>query len=294
MQGRGVVLDLAGLLRSVELEEYEVVLRDNAIDLTALRDLTEDHLRELGIPLGARSRLLKAIAAIETSAEAGPLDASSSKISQANTAERRQVTVMFADLVGSTALSSRMDPEDLREIILAYQKCAAETVQRYDGFLAQFLGDGVLVYFGYPRAHEDDAERAVLAGLNLIETVASLNIGAALQTRVGIASGLVVVGDLMRSGHSLEHGIIGETPNLAARLQAIAEPNTVVLAEGTRKLLGNLFELQDLGSRELRGIPRRVRIWAALRASSAPSRFEALHGSGLEQIPLDFRHSLRA
>src|SRR5262249_33790699 len=148
-----------------------------------------------------------------------------SNISHANTAERRQVTVMFADLVGSTALSSRMDPEDLREIILAYHKCAAETVQRYDGFLAQFLGDGVLVYFGYPRAHEDDAERAVLASLKLIEAVASLNTRAALQTRVGIASGLVVVGDLMRSGDAHQHGIIGETPNLAARLQAIAEPN---------------------------------------------------------------------
>jgi class 3 adenylate cyclase len=290
MQGRGAAIDLAGLLRSVELDEYEVVFRDNAIDLTALRHLTDDHLRKLGMPLGARIKLLKAISALEQSAAAGPLDASSSGISHANTAERRQVTVMFADLVGSTALSTRVDPEDLREIILAYHKCAAETVQRFDGFLAQFLGDGVLVYFGYPRAHEDDAERAVLAGLKLIEAVASLNTGTALQTRVGIASGLVVVGDLMRSGDAHEHGIIGETPNLAARLQAIAEPNTVVFAEDTRKLLGNLFELQDLGSRELRGIPRQVRIWTALRASSAPSRFEALQISTAKDFQLSSSH----
>ena len=175
---------------------------------------------------------------------------------------------MFSDLVGSTALSARMDPEDLREVISAYQKCVAETVQRFGGFVAKYMGDGVLVYFGYPQAHEDDAERAVRAGLELIAAVSALKSSAPLQTRVGIATGLVVVGDLIGSGEAQERGIVGETPNLAARLQGIAEPNTVVIAESTRKLLGNLFELEDLGAKDLKGIAGPVRAWAALRPSS--------------------------
>ena len=191
---------------------------------------------------------------------------------------------MFSDLVGSTALSARMDPEDLREVISAYQKCVAETVQRFGGFVAKYMGDGVLVYFGYPQAHEDDAERAVRAGLELIGAVSALKSNAPLQTRVGIATGLVVVGDLIGSGEAQERGIVGETPNLAARLQGIAEPNTVVIAESTRKLLGNLFELQDLGAKELKGIAEPVRAWAALRTSSAEGRFEALHASGLTAL----------
>ena len=163
-----------------------------------------------------------------------------------DTAERRQVTVMFSDLVGSTALSARMDPEDLSEVISAYQKCVADIVQRFGGFVAKYMGDGVLIYFGYPQAHEDDAERAVRAGLELVPAIGALKTHAPLKTRVGIATGLVVVGDLIGSGASQEQAIVGETPNLAARLQGIAEPNTVVLAESTRKLVGNLFDLQDL------------------------------------------------
>ena len=173
---------------------------------------------------------------------------------------------MFSDLVGSTALSARMDPEDLREVISAYQKCVAETVQRFGGFVAKYMGDGVLIYFGYPQAHEDDAERAVRAGLELVTAVGALKTHAALQTRVGIATGLVVVGDLIGSGASQEQAIVGETPNLAARLQGVAEPNSVVIAESTRKLVGNLFELEDLGPQELKGIAGPVRAWAALRA----------------------------
>ena len=199
-------------------------------------------------------------------------------------AERRQVTVMFCDLVGSTALSARMDPEDLREVISAYQKCATETVRRVGGFVARYMGDGVLVYFGYPEAHEDDAERAVRAGLELIEAVTALNSPVSLQTRIGIATGLVVVGDLVGSGEAQERGIVGETPNLAARLQGIAEPNMVVIAEGTRKLLGNLFELQDLGERGLKGITGPVRAWAALRPALVEGRFEAMHASGLTDL----------
>ena len=200
------------------------------------------------------------------------------------TAERRQVTVMFSDLVGSTALSARMDPEDLREVISAYQKCVAETVQRFGGFVAKYMGDGVLVYFGYPQAHEDDAERAVRAGLELVAAVSALKTHAPLQTRVGIATGLVVVGDLIGSGASQEQAIVGETPNLAARLQGVAEPNSVVIAESTRKLVGNLFELEDLGAQDLKGISGPVRAWAALRPASVESRFEALHASGLTEL----------
>ena len=199
-------------------------------------------------------------------------------------AERRQVTVMFCDLVGSTALSARMDPEDLREVISAYQKCATETVRRVGGFVARYMGDGVLVYFGYPEAHEDDAEQAVRAGLELIAAVTALNSPVSLQTRIGIATGLVVVGDLVGSGEAQERGIVGETPNLAARLQGIAEPNMVVIAEGTRKLLGNLFELQDLGERGLKGITGPVRAWAALRPALVEGRFEAMHASGLTDL----------
>ena len=191
---------------------------------------------------------------------------------------------MFSDLVGSTALSARMDPEDLREVISAYQKCVAETVRRFGGFVAKYMGDGVLVYFGYPQAHEDDAERAVRAGLELIQAVGGLKSSAPLQTRVGIATGLVVVGDLIGSGAAQEQAVVGETPNVAARLQSTAEPNTVVIAESTRKLLGNLFELEDLGASELKGIAGPVRAWAALRPSSVESRFEALHASGLTEL----------
>jgi class 3 adenylate cyclase/predicted ATPase/tRNA A37 threonylcarbamoyladenosine biosynthesis protein TsaE len=191
---------------------------------------------------------------------------------------------MFSDLVGSTALSARMDPEDLREIISAYQKCVADTVQRFGGYIAKYMGDGVLVYFGYPQAHEDDAERAVRAGLELIQAVGARKSSAPLQTRVGIATGLVVVGDLIGSGAAQEQAVVGEAPNVAARLQGIAKPNTVVIAESTRKLLGNLFDLQDLGAQELKGIGGPVKAWAAQRPTSIESRFEALHADGLTQL----------
>src|ERR1700684_761778 len=191
---------------------------------------------------------------------------------------------MFSDLVGSTALSARMDPEDLREVISAYQNCVAETVGRFGGFVAKYMGDGVLVYFGYPQAHEDDAEQAVRAGLDLVAAVTSLKVHAALQTRVGIATGLVVVGDLIGSGASQEQAIVGDTPNLAARLQGVAEPNSVVIAESTLKLVGSLFELADLGPQELKGITGPVRAWAALRPASVEGRFEAMHASGLTDL----------
>ena len=275
---------IADWLKQLGMSEYTERFAENGIDISVLRDLTDQDLKDIGVLLGHRRKILRAISELSSAALLTTEPAVGTEAKAQDTAERRQVTVMFSDLVGSTALSARMDPEDLREVISAYQQCVAKTVQRLGGFVAKYMGDGVLVYFGYPHAHEDDAERAVRAGLELTAAVTALKASAALQTRVGIATGLVVVGDLIGSGEAQERGIVGETPNLAARLQAIAEPNIVVIAEATRKLLGNLFELQDLGAKDLKGITGPVRIWAALRASSAEGRFEALHASGLTAL----------
>jgi class 3 adenylate cyclase len=275
-------------LEAIGLVQYADAFEANDIDIDLLGQVDDQMLKDIGVSsAGHRLRIRNAIAKLSP---ASPLAKNENTTSAAtepktqDTAERRQVTVMFSDLVGSTALSARLDPEDLREIISAYQKCVAETVRRLGGFVAKYLGDGVLVYFGYPQAHEDDAERAVRAGLELIAAVAALQSPVSLQTRVGIATGLVVVGDLIGSGEAQERGIVGETPNLAARLQGIAEPNTVVIAESTRRLLGNLFELEDLGAKDLKGIAEPMRTWAALRASSVESRFEAMHASGLTEL----------
>jgi class 3 adenylate cyclase/tetratricopeptide (TPR) repeat protein len=270
------MLDLAQWLEKLGMSEYTQRFAENGINVAALPHLTDQDLKDIGVLLGHRRVLLAAIRELAGDFSVGTKTATTEEAKAQDTAERRQVTVMFSDLVGSTALSARMDPEDLRDIISTYQKAVAETVQRFGGFVAKYMGDGVLVYFGYPQAHEDDAERAVRAGLELIEVVGGLKFGAPLQTRVGIATGLVVVGDLIGSGSAQEQAAVGETPNLAARLQGIAEPNTVVIAEDTRRLLGNLFELEDLGPKDLKGIAEPVRAWAALRASSVESRFEAL------------------
>ena len=218
-------MDLESWLRSLGLERYEGAFRENEIDERVLPNLTQEDLKEIGVgPVGHRRILLEAIAALRADTDAKSPSADVATMSGAPSvapeerAERRQVTVMFSDLVGSTALSARMDPEDLREVISAYQKCVAETVQRFGGFVAKYMGDGVLIYFGYPQAHEDDADRAVRAGLEVIAAVSALKSPVPLQTRVGIATGMVVVGDLIGSGEAQERGIVGETPNLAARL----------------------------------------------------------------------------
>jgi class 3 adenylate cyclase len=276
-------MDIGVWLRGLGLGQYEPLFRESEIDVDILPDLTENDLEKLGLPLGHRKRILKAITNL-SSEEIAPKSPSPTQPSTTDAVERRQVTVMFSDLVGSTAMSGRMDPEDLREVISAYQKSVAETVQRFGGFVAKYMGDGVLIYFGYPQAHEDDVERAVRAGLGLIAAVSDLKSHAALQTRVGIATGLVVVGDLIGSGASQEQAIVGETPNLAARLQGVAEPNTVVIAESTRKLVGNLFELEELGAKDLKGIAGPVCAWAALRPASVEGRFEAMHASGLTEL----------
>src|SRR5450631_550398 len=284
-------MDVVVWLRSLGLERYEAAFRDNEIDERVLPSLTQEDLKEIGVgPVGHRRMLLEAIAALRGDTGGNPPSAdvattsSVPNVSPEDRAERRQVTVMFSDLVGSTALSARMDPEDLREVMSAYQNSVAESVGRFGGFVAKYMGDGVLVYFGYPQAHEDDAERAVRAGLQLVTAVGDLKTHAALQTRVGIATGVVVVGDLIGSGASQEQAIVGDTPNLAARLQGVAEPNSVVIAESTRKLVGGLFELEDLGSQELKGISGPSPAWAALRPASVEGRFEAMHASGLTDL----------
>ncbi len=274
-------MDIGDWLKGLGLSQYDATFRDNGIDPDILPEMTDADFEKLGVLMGHRKRLLKAIADQGAAATAPPRAAVAQPASDA--AERRQLTVMFSDLVGSTAMSARLDPEDMRTIIGAYHRCCASCIERDGGFVAKYMGDGVLAYFGYPQAHEHDAERAVQAGLAIVEAAPKLVTAASspLHVRVGIATGLVVVGDLVGSGEAQERGVVGETPNLAARLQAIADPDTVVIAEGTRRLLGNLFELQDLGAKDVKGIAGPVWAWAALRPSSAESRFEALHASGL-------------
>jgi class 3 adenylate cyclase/predicted ATPase len=288
-------MDITAWLHSLGMQQYEAAFRDNAIDLEILPELTEPDLEKLGVLLGHRKRMLRAIGAL------GEMPVAS--IMRAHTdAERRQLTVMFCDLVGSTQLSSRLDPEDLREVIAAYHCAVADVVRSFDGFVAKYMGDGVLVYFGYPQAHEDDAERAVRAGLGVVESVGRLDIKSAeLRARVGIATGLVIVGDLIGEGSAQEQSVVGETPNLAARLQALAEPDTVVIAASTRRLVGGLFEYRDLGAVEVKGIAAPVPAWQVLRPSLVASRFEALRGRALtpligrdEEIGLLLRRWARA
>ena len=291
-------MDIAAWLQGLGLERYEAAFRDNEIDWEALSKLTQEDLKDLGVVLGGhRRKLLDAIAALDSDVDVAP-----SQAPAAPSAERRQLTVMFCDLLGSTELSSRFDPEDYREIIAAYHSAVTRTVTGFDGFVAKYMGDGVLVYFGYPQAHEDDAERAVRAGLGVIDAVARLDVKPVEpQARVGIATGLVVVGDLIGEGSAQEQSVVGETPNLAARLQALAEPDTVVIAASTRRLVGDLFEYRDLGAVEVKGIAAPVSAWQVLRPSAVTSRFEALHGSALtplvgrnEEIDLLLRRWARA
>jgi class 3 adenylate cyclase/predicted ATPase/ABC-type transport system involved in cytochrome c biogenesis ATPase subunit len=276
-------MDVGGWLRDLGLERYEPAFIENAIDGDVLPELTEGDLKKLGIPLGDRKRLIRAIKAIAVgspSASATSAVGGNEQSRQAGVAgaERRHLTVMICDLVGSTALSARLDPEDMRAVMDDYHAACAHIVQGYDGFLGDFRGDGILAYFGYPRAHEDDAERTVRAALEIIAAVAELETHAAepLAVRIGIATGLVVVGDLSGEGALWEHAVVGDTPNLAARLQALAEPGTAVIAGSTRRLLGDLFHLRDLGQHEVKGIAAPVAAWAVEGVSVSESRFEAV------------------
>ena len=270
-------MNTAAWLQSLGLERYEPLFRDNEIDWEVLPKLTSDDLREIGVvAIGHRRKLLDAIAALGAVVPAAETAAAVDVPAPAD-AERRQLTVLFCDLVGSTALSSRLDPEDLREVIAAYHRAVANIVAEFDGFVAKYMGDGVLVYFGYPRAHEDDAERAVRAGLGAIDAVGRLDVKSIkLQARVGIATGLAIVGDLIGEGSAQEQAVVGETPNLAARLQALAGPNMLVISEATRRQIGGLFDLEDLGPLRLAGFAEPQGAWRVLGESGEVSRFEAL------------------
>jgi class 3 adenylate cyclase/tetratricopeptide (TPR) repeat protein len=282
-------MDVAAWLRGLGLEQYAQLFRDNDIDGEILCGMTAEDLKELGISsFGHRRRLLNAITALGGEPSTRDMAQSATSATPAPIpptieAERRQLTVMFCDLVGSTAIAARLDPEELREVIGAYHRCVAEAVRRFDGLVAKYMGDGVLVYFGYPRAHEDDAERAVRAGLDIVPAVGRLDTPAIgkLQVRIGIATGLVVVGDLVGEGPSQEQAVVGETPNLAARLQALAEPGAVVIASATRRLIGNLFRLQTLGRREVKGLSEMVEAWAVEGVSASEGRFESLRSGRL-------------
>jgi class 3 adenylate cyclase/predicted ATPase len=272
-------MDIGGWLRRLGLQRYEQAFRENEIDLRVLSELTAEDLKELGVTaIGHRRLLLKAIA--DLAAGAGRAAAEDvTAVSPANAtaeAERRQLTVMFCDLVGSTPLSTRFDPEDLREIVGAYHRSVTDTVGRFGGFVAKYMGDGVLIYFGYPEAHEDDAERAARAGLAVIDAVDRLATPEPLNVRIGIATGLVVVGDLIGAGAAQERGVVGETPNLAARLQTLARPGTLVVADSTRRQIGTLFEIEDLGPQPLAGFAEPQRAWHVVGESGVVSRFEAL------------------
>jgi class 3 adenylate cyclase/tetratricopeptide (TPR) repeat protein len=279
-------MNVVSWLRGLGLEQYAPAFRDNDVDGEVLPELTADDLISIGVTsVGHRRKLLAAIALLRTAPPDAPVMAAPRDGPTPADAERRQLTVMFCDLVGSTELSSRLDPEDLREVIGDYHRAVTQTVAAFDGFVAKYMGDGVLVYFGYPRAHEDDAERAVRGGLGVVDAVGRLTPKSAkLQALVGIATGLVVVGDLIGEGSAQEQSVVGETPNLAARLQALAEPDTVVIAAATRRLVGDLFEIRDLGAVEVKGIAGPVPAWQVLRPSVVESRFEALRGSALSPL----------
>jgi class 3 adenylate cyclase/tetratricopeptide (TPR) repeat protein len=280
---------IAEWLEKLGMSEYTQRFAENGIDFSVLRHLTDQDLKDLGVLLGHRRKMQAAIAGLPGAMPAPPKTAAAPIAKPQDAAERRQLTVMFCDLVGSTALSARLDPEDLRGIIGTYHRRCTELVECNGGFVAKYMGDGVLAYFGYPLAHEHDAERAVRAGLALVEAVPKLTTaaGAPLQVRVGLATGLVVVGDLIGTGAAQEQAVVGETPNLAARLQTLAEPGAVVIASSTRQLTAGLFEYRDLGAVALKGFAKNLPAWQVLGAGAAESRFEALHATTTPLIGRD-------
>ena len=271
---------VASWLANLGLEKYVEAFTASEIDFDTLRHLREEDLKELGLPIGPRRKVLAAIAALKDTAMSPAGSGSAPTSAPLRSAERRHLTVMFIDLVGSTELSQRFDPEEMRDVFRAYQSAVSAEIARYEGFVAKLMGDGVLAYFGWPRAHEDDAERAVRASLAAAVATAGLTTpaGDPLAARIGIATGLVVVGDLVGEGSAQEEAVVGETPNLAARLQALAEPNTVVIAGGTHRLVVGLFDMIDLGHRSLKGFATPIRAWRITGEADTEGRFDALHG----------------
>lgn len=276
-------------LASIGLNEYGDRFVANAIDVSILDELTEEDLKELGIPLGHRRKILKAIGSAATPIKIveQPAPPSSPAAASERDPQRRQLSVMFCDLVGSTALSASMDPEDVRNVIASYQSCIAETVAKHNGVIARYMGDGALIYFGYPQAREDDTEQAVHSGLALIDAIPKLNtdIGAALQVRIGIATGTVVIGDVLTTETgSREYAAIGDTPNLAARLQSLAEPGTIAVCANTRQLTYGYFNYRDLGSATLKGWSEPIQAWQAIGATGVANRFQAHHPTALTPL----------
>jgi class 3 adenylate cyclase/tetratricopeptide (TPR) repeat protein len=291
-------MDVAAWLRGLGLEQYAPAFRDNDVDGEVLPELTADDLINIGVTsVGHRRKLLAAIAVLREEPaslkNAPPLEGARreagglSEPTDIGSAERRQVTIMFCDVVGSTELATRLDPEDLREVIGAYHRCVAEVLGRFGGFVAKYMGDGILAYFGYPQAHEEDAEQAVRAGLEIVDAVGRLDLSQRLEVRLGIATGLVVVGDLIGAGAAQEQSVVGETPNLAARLQSLAVPNAIVIADTTRRQVGSLFEMRDLGPQSLKGFAGMPQAWQVLGQSGVANRFEALRSRGTPLVGRD-------
>ena len=268
--------DIRHWLEGLGLGKHADLFAENDLDFDVLPDLTDDELKELGLSLGHRKKLRKAAADL---AGAAPTAATAAAVPGA-AADRRQLTVMFCDLVGSTALSQRLDPEDLRDVMRRYQDAVAGAVTRYGGHVAKFLGDGVLAYFGWPQAHEDQAERAVRSGLAAIEAVRTVqtNTGENLAARVGIASGQVVVGDLVGEGGMDADAVTGATPNRAARLQQVGDPGHVIICAATRELVGQTFHMTALPPQNLKGFAEPVPAWLVGDEAATVSRFEAAHG----------------
>ncbi len=285
--------DLVGWLDKLGLGKFASNFSDNEVELSDLPELSDEDLKDIGLPLGPRRRILKALRSEKTDEdEATALGDSADQSAEHHpTAERRQLTVMFCDLAGSTALSSRLDPEDYRETIRAYQDVCAGVIARYDGYVAKFMGDGVLAYFGWPRSHENDAERALSAGLGLADAVPDIKLPddetEPLKVRIGVATGPVVVGDIVGEGSAQEAAVTGETPNLAARLQELAEPNSVIISKSSRKLGGGLFDYAPLGIKTLKGIAQPVAVFRVIGQRSVESRFEARSADFLPMVGRD-------
>jgi class 3 adenylate cyclase len=284
-------MDISAWLKELGLERYDRAFQENEIDAEILPNLTADDLNDMGVvAVGHRRKLLKAIAAL-AEAKCGrnterDAEAKTVPITTATEAERRQVTVLFCDLVGSTELSTKLDPEDMGELLRTYQTNCADVVNRWGGHVANYMGDGVLAYFGWPQAHEDGAERAVRCGLDLTERIAGLvgDGGVPLAARIGIATGLVMVGEVIGSNASQGDTVVGETPNLAARLQALAEARSVVIDTSCRELVGSLFNYADLGPCNLKGFAAPIQAWRVIGDGRVESRFEALHGQKLPAL----------
>jgi len=275
--------DIRPWLRSLGLEKYNEVLTGHDIDLAVVPELTEQDLEELGFSLGHRRKFLAAAAQLRATTAASVVASAQVQppVQPASAAERRQLTVVFIDLVGSTVLGGELDPEDLIRLLRQYREACVAAIGRYDGYIAQYLGDGILVYFGFPQAQENAADRAVRAGLEIVEKVGQLKQpdGRALQARVGIATGLVVTGGATGVGTAGEETVVGDTPNLAARLQSLADPDCVLLGPTTHQLTSDFFEFSFLGEHAIKGFRDPISVWKVLRESAIESRFAAAHAA---------------